>query len=226
LGAIAPLEAALTHPFYPIRLAPNALICAAVLCVLTAACTPAPSQAQGENTVGDGERKVDWAGAQKDAAPTQPGIAAIASAPKAAFDVQVQTASVGSPVPMLAPPSVAVTASGLESEAPVVRVTDDGYFATFEGPRYDVTVHGTKAFYMAPAGAPGAKSDMAGKDKTKAPDTDFAFALGEGEAQVTFRRYGADYMIQFACKTGPADAACISRTDAIAFARRLQLVSQ
>jgi hypothetical protein len=191
------------------------LVAASALLALPA-CTPDASQAQGDRRVSAQERPIDWDKAQKDAPPP----AVTAAAPRSAFDADVQIAAVGAPAPMLAPPTTVSIAAGLDDDDATVRVTQDGYFATFPGPRYDVTVHGTKSFYVAPAGAPPAK------EAAKAPDADYRFELGEGEAQVTFRRYGADYLITFACKTGPADAACISQADALAFARRLQLVNQ
>jgi hypothetical protein len=186
---------------------------------LLAACTPEASEAQGDRRVAAQERPVDWDKAQKDAPPASVAIAS----PRGAFDTEVQNAAVGAPVPMLAPPTTVSVAAGLDDDEATVRVTKDGYFATFPGPRYDVTVHGTKAFYVAPSGAPPAQA--AAKTPTKADDVDYRFELGEGEAQVTFRRYGADYLITFACKTGPTDAACISQADALAFAQRLQLVN-
>lgn len=185
------------------------------LLVVGAGCAPDTSQARGDQSVDKNERAIDWAAAKKDA----PASTA-ATVARSDFNPQVQTASAGSPVPMLAPPIAATAAAGLtDSDGPTVRVTEDGYFATFEGPRYDVIVNGTKAFFIAPDGAPK-KTDKA------LSDTDYRYEVGEGEVQVTFRRYGADYMIQFACKTGSPDTPCINQTDAIAFARRLQLVAQ
>lgn len=177
-----------------------------------AACSPEASQAQGGRGVASQERKVDWAQAQKE----QPSANAVTTA-NSGFDVQVANAADDSPVPMLAPPATAAVASGLDDEATVVRVTPDGYFATFAGPKYDVTVHGTKAFYVAPNSAPA---------KTQDAEPALRFEQGEGQAQITFKRYGADYLIEFNCKTGAADQACITEAEAAAFARRLQLVSQ
>lgn len=196
------------------------VMCAAVLASALGlgGCMPAPSQAQGDQRVAQKEKSIDWQAAQKDAPPPSP----VATAPRGSFNAQVATASVGAPVPMLAPPSTASIAAGLDDTSATVRVTQDGYFANFPGPRYDVTIHGTKAFYVAPENAP---QTQPGKAAAPAA-TGYRYEVSEGEVSVMFSRYGADYMIQFSCKTGAPNAACISQADAFAFADRLQLVNQ
>jgi hypothetical protein len=193
------------------------LLLAACFGAAIAACSPQEAKTQAaEAPVQQAERTIDWGAAHKDANVQPPPIAA--TAPKSNFNPKVTTASVGAPVPMLAPPVQASVAAGLDDGAVTVRVTEDGYFITVPGPRYDVIVNGTKAFYLAPSDAP--------KTPAKAAPQAYRFEWGEGEATLAFSRYGADYLIQFVCKTGAANAACMTQADAVAFAERLQLVNQ
>lgn len=186
-------------------------------CVATVACSPLEAKPQApEAPVQKAERTIDWGAAQKDAIAQQPQVGT--TPPKSGFNPKVTTASVGAPVPMLAPPVAASIAAGLNDESVTVRVTEDGYFITMPGPRYDVIVNGTKAFYLATEGAP--------KASTNADPKAYRYEIGEGEVTLAFSRYGADYLIQFVCKTGAINAPCITQPESIAFAARLQLVNQ
>lgn len=174
-----------------------------------AACGVDKSIAAGEAKPEKGERQVDWAAAQKDAAAKGVETAGAGLQPSTINPA----AKAGSSVPILAPPPVVgAAASGLTQQG-VVQATPDGYFAMFEGPAYDVVIHGTKDFYAAPAGAPAT---------TKARLSGYRFDIGEGQAQLAFTRYGADYLVEFNCKSATPLVACITEAEAVAFAERLQ----
>jgi len=109
-------------------------------------------------------------------------------------------------VPMLLPSGIALPASSDRPTPPVV--TEDGYFATYHLPKYDVIVNGSKRSYAAAGQAAG--------DKTK-----MKFTTGEASAQLAFSRYGADYLIEFECRQVDGGASCITEPEAKEFAESL-----
>ncbi len=122
--------------------------------------------------------------------------------------VTVQTAGQDgpSPVPMLLPSGIVQTAS--DRPTPPV-VTADGYFATYHLPRYDAIVNGSKV------SRPAAGQATQGSKET------MKFTTGEASAQLSFSRYGADYLIEFECREVDGADSCIKETEAKEFAESL-----
>jgi hypothetical protein len=143
------------------------------------------------------ESKIDWDSARADLSKRP------ADAP-----VTVQTAGQEgpSPVPMLLPSGIVQTASDRPSP-PVV--TKDGYFANYHLPRYDAIVNGSMKAYAAPGQAAGADKSV------------MKFTTSEGGAQLTFSRYGADYLIEFECREIDGPEGCITESEAKDFAESL-----
>jgi hypothetical protein len=139
--------------------------------------------------------EIDWAAARADAA--------------ARPDDAVVPQSVGSDpltVPMLLPGGIVQTASDRPTPP---RITKDGYFATYHMPRYDIIVNGSSKAYAVGGGAPtGDKTEM-------------KFQQVEAGAQLTFSRYGADYVIEFECREIDSPEGCISEAQAKEFADSL-----
>jgi hypothetical protein len=108
-------------------------------------------------------------------------------------------------VPMLLP-EIVQTASDRPTPP---RVMNDGYVATYHLAKYDVIVNGSnKAYQAGAAGQPaGDKSAM-------------KFQTVEAGAQLTFSRYGADYVIEFECRDAKPEG-CITKQEAEAFAETL-----
>jgi hypothetical protein len=139
--------------------------------------------------------QIDWESARADAA-------------KRPSDVVIPQ-SVGSDpltVPMLLPGDIVQTASDRPTPP---RVTKDGYFATYHLPRYDVIVNGSSKAYQ--AGAAPAASDK----------SEMKFTTVEAGAQLTFSRYGADYVIEFECREVDSPEGCITEVEAKGFAESL-----
>ena len=138
--------------------------------------------------------QIDWAAARADAA-------------KRPADVVIPQAAGSDPltVPMLLPVIVQTA-----SDRPVPpRITKDGYFATYHLPRYDVIVNGSSKAYD--AGSPPAAGDK----------TDMKFTTVEAGAQLSFSRYGADYLIEFECREVDSPEGCITEAQAKEFAESL-----
>ncbi len=123
--------------------------------------------------------------------------------------VTVQTAGQDgpSPVPMLLPSGV-VTVQSAEARPTVPVVTKDGYFATYHLPRYDAIVNGSQRAITSGQPAQGDKEAM-------------RFTTGEASAQLTFSRYGADYVIEFECRQVDGAESCITEPEASEFAESL-----
>jgi len=138
---------------------------------------------------------IDWEAARADAA-------------KRPADVVVPQ-SVGSEpltVPMLLPGGMVQTASDRPTPP---RIVKDGYFATYHTPRYDVTVNGSSKAYAVGGDAPATdKAEM-------------KFQTVEAGAQLTFSRYGADYVIDFECREVDSPEGCITEAEAKEFADSL-----
>jgi hypothetical protein len=186
----------------------RAVFLLSVMALALSACGPRESQAAGEPTPKQGERAVNW-GEAKQAQPAQAPLS-----PGLAPDPNSAAAKL-SPVPVLTPPPVAgAAAAGLEAGSEMIlKPTPDGYFARIAGKAYDITIHGTKAFLEAPVTAP----------KPGAVDTTkYRFETGEGQAQVSFSKFGVDYLVQFDCKGDPMKP-CITEAEALAYAQKLQV---
>lgn len=138
---------------------------------------------------------IDWEAARADAA-------------KRPSDVVIPQ-SVGSDpltVPMLLPGGIVQTASDRPTPP---RITRDGYFATYHLPRYDVIVNGSSKAYQVDGQAPAG-------DKTA-----MVFTTVEAGAQLSFSRYGADYVIEFECREVDGPEGCITEEQAKEFAESL-----
>lgn len=196
---------------------PKPVLAAAALALLAlAACKPQQSIAGGDPEAAVQERSIDWAAAERAPQVERPAGQLVQTESEAA----ASATAIASPVPVLVPPpSVAAAADGLEAAPTQIRPVSDGYFANYPGARYDLSVHGTKQFAAAPATAPApaaqAEADAAG----------YRFEEGEGQAILSFSRFGADYVLEFHCK-GDLSAACVTEAEAIAAAERLQVVGR
>lgn len=115
---------------------------------------------------------------------------------------EVATAS-DIPVPILLP-SMPVSAASSDENAMSFRPLEDGYYAVYPGDTYDMIINGTDRL-VATSGREAVPSD-----------TELRFEETMTGAQVAFSRYGASYLVQFACKS-PAAAlgdGCVTEEDA------------
>ncbi len=186
----------------------------AALTFAAAACTeetPAPAAPTAEAPATPEDENVQVA-----STPAGPAVApaaidwetARADAAKRPADVVVPQ-SVGSEpltVPMLLPGGIVQTASDRPTPP---RVTKDGYYATYHLPRYDVIVNGSSKAYQVDGQVPAA-------DKAT-----MKFQTAEAGAQLTFSRYGADYVIDFECREVDSPDGCITEAQAKEFAETL-----
>lgn len=141
--------------------------------------------------------QIDWDAARK----------AKAEATRGDQTVSIAAAPSGPPpaVPMLLPAGVVRAAN---AQAPQIHKTDTGYFANYDMPKFSATVTGTNKSYVTGAPAAGAKEAL-------------KFTVGEGEATMSFSRFGADYTIQFECKQIDGGDTCITEAEAKEFADSL-----
>lgn len=107
-------------------------------------------------------------------------------------------------VPVLLPSGIVQTAS---AKPPALVATKDGYFATYHLPKYDAVVNGSNKGYAA-GGKAGDKEAM-------------KFTTGEASAQLSFSRFGADYLIEFECREVDGANSCITEDQAKEFADSL-----
>lgn len=116
--------------------------------------------------------------------------------------VGVETAG-DSAVPVLLP-NVDVFSVASEGEAPLTFTpVPDGYFAVVQGDAYDMIINGSDKLVAAPEGMePLATGDMRFEDTLTG-------------SQVTFSRYGASYLVEFACKDAAPSTSCVSEDDAV-----------
>jgi hypothetical protein len=142
--------------------------------------------------------EIDWDSARSDfakRAPTDTGMVSIASGGDAPA------------VPVLLPDMRASVASAGGADVQF-RPTADGYFAVIPGESYDMIINGTDRLIPTSDAGP--------------TDTELRFEETMTGAQVAFARYGASYLVQFACK---GDAAvmggCIGEDDALAAVQAL-----
>jgi hypothetical protein len=180
--------------------------------MLAAACDAKEQQAAAPSPAASGSPAAEASGAVQTASASKSGIdweaarTARAEATRGDQVVTAQQAPGGPPpaVPILLPSNIVRAAN---AGPPVIRKTEDGYFATYETPKYDATVNGTNVSYA----AGGQPSDKAVKEALK-------FTVGEGEATLSFSRFGADYLITFECKEIDQGASCITEEEAKEFA--------
>jgi hypothetical protein len=158
-----------------------------------------------EDSVTEVDRNVDW-----DAAAAKAGITGKTLVSAQSVGVEVQ-----SPVPMLALPNI--SAQGVDSGKQVVKATSDGYFATFPGAKYDVVVTGTKKAYKAPDKAPPPTVTTQSVDE-------FAYSQTDTGAEVTFKQFGADYLVQFECKKPDEAKSCVTEAEARGVVESLVMV--
>ncbi|GAB5457935.1 MAG: hypothetical protein Hens3KO_09650 [Henriciella sp.] len=107
------------------------------------------------------------------------------------------------PVPILLP-SMPVSAASSDESAMSFRPLEDGYYAVYPGDTYDMIINGTDRLVAA-----------AGREAVPS-DTELRFEETMTGAQIAFSRYGASYLVQFACKS-PAAAlgnGCVTEEDA------------
>ena len=86
----------------------------------------------------------------------------------------------------------------------------DGYFAAYPGIDYDIIVNGTNEVI-------GADTSGDGEDEPV-----LTYTPTMSGAQVSFSRYGADYLVEFECKSiegGEAD--CITEQEALDVTNKL-----
>lgn len=116
-------------------------------------------------------------------------------------------------VPVLLPSAPISTASVGEDDGMQFRPLADGYYAVYPGEAYDMIINGTDRLAVAP-----------GRGLTPT-DTALRFEETMTGAQVSFSRYGASYLVEFACKS--ADDAkgdgCVSEAAAKAAVQDLLL---
>ena len=147
---------------------------------------------------------IDW-----DAALTD--LAARGDTEDDAVSVQVQSAGAPPSVPVLLPTGIVTVQSADGTGGPAFRPTDDGYFARYPGPSYDVVVHGTNVV-----------ADVAG-EAIKRDEAMTFIDLMDG-AQVSLSRYGADYLVTFECKAISGGENCVAEEEALEVARNLVIV--
>lgn len=143
---------------------------------------------------------VDWEAARRDLA------ARPLEEREGAF--QVASGEAAPPVPVFLP-SAPVSVQGGESDVRFQPVSD-GYYAFFPGEAYDTIVNGTNKVITAPGEEVQARSDT------------LTFQPTTTGAQVSFSRYGADYLVEFECKELTNGLpTCITQEEAEAFATDL-----
>lgn len=170
-----------------------------------AAETPAPQQlapeapqAQPEPVPQPRRAEIDWNAARTDFAAVQAenpdAMAVVASGPNAP------------PVPVILPQMAGIASNDGSLE---FRPLGDGYFALVRGETYDMLINGTDRLGPKPPGAPALS------------ENDFRFEENMTGAQVSFKRYGASYLVEFACKDPDARVTdpCINETEALAAVR-------
>ncbi len=160
---------------------------------------PQPARVRVESS----ETVVDWEAARRD----------LASRPRedGSRTFNVQSGSQAPPVPVLLPSGVATVQGADAGGGPTFRPLDDGYFAKYPGPDYDITVSGTNRVY-----------DDGRRDGSEAaPEMRYQSTMTG--AQVSLSRYGADYLVEFECKSlpGARGGDCIDEETALEVARNL-----
>lgn len=147
-----------------------------------------------------GETLIDWDAARRDMA------ASSLLSDEASF--QIASGAGAPPVPVFLPSFPAAVQGG---EAGVrFQPVSDGYYAFLPGQTYDVVINGTNRTFAAPGSSGRVRSD------------EMVFQVTTTGAQVSFARYGADYLVEFECRVLVAgQPACIGEEEALAFAGEL-----
>lgn len=143
---------------------------------------------------------IDWEAARAD----------MASTSSESRETGFQVASGGSapPVPVLLPTGIVIP-QGAESGVRFQPMSD-GYYAAYPGVDYDIIVNGTNEVIGA------AEGDAASEDSV------LLFTPTMTGAQVSFSRYGADYLVEFECKSiENGEASCIEEQEALDLTQRL-----
>lgn len=146
---------------------------------------------------------IDWEAARRDfaARPADDGEG----------NFSVQAGEVAPPVPVFLPSAPVAAQSGGVSAR--FQTTNDGYYAFLPGDAYDTIVNGTNVVIA----EPGATAAPVRTDA-------YNFQPTTTGAQVSFSRYGADYLVEFECKEiVGGNPACITEDEAVAFARDLAI---
>ncbi|WP_291078993.1 hypothetical protein [Hyphomonas sp.] len=121
---------------------------------------------------------------------------------------QVASGNSAPPVPVLLPTGIVVAQSAENGVR--FQPMSDGYFAYYPGIDYDIVVNGTNEVF-------GTTGDAEDGD---APDLMFTPTMTG--AQVTFSRYGADYLVEFECKAAQtAEGVCITEQEALEITEKL-----
>ena len=144
-----------------------------------------------------GEAAINWEAARRD----------LAARPLEEREGSFQVASgdAAPPVPVFLP-SAPVSVQGGESDVRFQPMSD-GYYAFFPGEKYDTVVNGTNKIIAAPGEQPAARNEA------------FNFQPTMTGAQISFSRYGADYLVEFECKELTNGLpACITQEEAEALA--------
>lgn len=140
------------------------------------------------------EGKIDWQAARDSRLK-----AGVTDANRLVLPQSVQDAPA---VPVLLPSGIVTPQS---AAPPRVVPTKDGYFATYQTPKYSAVVNGTNQGFQ--TGSAEARTDM-------------KFTASDGGAQMAFRRYGADYLVEFECRQVDSGS-CITESEAKAFVESL-----
>jgi len=157
--------------------------------------TPAAVEVVERATVTLKRAEIDWEAARADYAAREifPG--------DNTFSVASETTL---SVPVLLPSSPVSTASVGGEDGMQFRPLADGYYAVYPGEAYDMIINGTDRLAAAP-----------GRGLTPT-DTALRFEETMTGSQVAFSRYGASYLVEFACKSVEATNGdgCITEADA------------
>jgi len=145
--------------------------------------------------------EIDWSTARSDLAKAGNGSAG---------SVRVQSGSNAPPVPVLLPSGQTASVQAAGGETPALRQLADGYYATYPGRDYDISVSGTNQVYGEAA-------------EGETGEAELVFLPTVSGAQVSLKRYGASYLVEFECKgqAGAQGAACIDEAEALEVARNL-----
>lgn len=125
-------------------------------------------------------------------------------APPPGRDNIIATVSTEISIPVLFPSALAMSA---DAAPPGISATRGGYIATFDLPDYVVILTGQ---------AKARRGAVASEE--------FRFSAGTDSAQLSFSRYGADYLLVFNCREVSESDACMSRDEAVAFAESMFVV--
>lgn len=139
-------------------------------------------------------REIDWVAAR------QAKIQAIEAGQNADSAIAQAAGNASlSPVPVMLPSGIVMPAN----EKQTVAFTPDGYFASYPGAKYDIIVNGTNEVFD--TSSPNADADELSQMK---------FNEMEAGAQISFSRFGADYLVEFECNFLDGDTSCISEEEA------------